>query len=139
MADEDVSTWNLEDCKAKQKSIRYRITGCHTRITNIVRRHLSRRDAEKQLTDARNLLGELETINDRILELLEEDLGDAQNTQHLTYDTTVDNASALVETYLVKRRNDAAFNGVGTTLHPSWWRQKSRRLDAKSYRTPNNG
>ena len=107
MADEDVSTWNLEECKTKQKSILYWITRCHTRINNIVRRRLSRRDSEKQLTDARNLLGELETINDRILELTEEELGDAQNTQHMTYATTVENASALVETYRVKRQDDA--------------------------------
>ena len=41
------------------------ITVCHTLITNIVRRRLSRRDAEKQLTDAQTLLGELETVNDQ--------------------------------------------------------------------------
>ena len=107
MAGENVSTWDLEVCKAKQKSIRYKITGCHTRISNIVRRHLSRRDAEKQLMDARAHLGDLEIVNDRILQLIDEDLGDAQNTQHLTYATTVDNASALVETYLTQRQNDA--------------------------------
>jgi hypothetical protein len=106
MADENVATWTLEVCKTKQRSIRYKITGCHTRITNIVRRRLSRRDAEKQLMDARTLLGELEAVNDRILALNEEELGEDQNTQHLTYATTVDNASALVETYLEQRQDD---------------------------------
>ena len=107
MANPPVSTWTLDDCKKRQKLVRSRITGCHTRINHIVTTGLSRRDAEKLLADGRVLLGELETIHDRIVELVDED--DAltqQNNQHLLYAQTIDNCSALVEDYLLLHRDD---------------------------------
>ena len=92
----------------KQRGIRYKITGCHNRIQNIVKNNLSRRDAEKHLNDARNLLGDLERIHDRIIDLVGDDdvAATAQNTQHLAYASTVDAASAMVENYLLQRQDD---------------------------------
>ncbi|EFX67252.1 hypothetical protein DAPPUDRAFT_115590 [Daphnia pulex] len=102
-----VAQWALEACKAKQRGIRYKITGCHTRNQNIVTNNLSRRDAEKHLNDARNLLGDLERIHDRIIELVDDDdVAATQNTQHLAYASTVDAASALVKNYLLQRQDD---------------------------------
>ena len=112
MADEDVSTWNSEECKAKQKSIRYLITRCHTRINNIVRWRLSRRDAEKYLTDALNLLGELDTINDQILELIEEEL-----------EWRPEYAASDIRHYCGQRFSRDSRHiecSIRTTLHPSW-------------------
>ncbi|EFX75752.1 hypothetical protein DAPPUDRAFT_323077 [Daphnia pulex] len=61
-----VAEWALEACKAKQRGIRYKITGCHTRIQNIVTNNLSRRDAKKHLNDARNLLGDIKRGDSRL-------------------------------------------------------------------------
>jgi hypothetical protein len=70
---------------------------------------LSRRDAEKHLADARVLFGELETIHDRIIELVDEDaVLTQQNNQHLLYAQTIDNCSALVEDFLLLRQEDAS-------------------------------
>ena len=60
-----ISEWTLEDCKARQKGVRTRITVSHSRINHIVQQRLSRRDAEKLLAEARVYLGELEELNDR--------------------------------------------------------------------------
>ncbi|XP_032791657.2 uncharacterized protein LOC116928674 [Daphnia magna] len=107
MGTQSVAEWTLEACKAKQRGIRFKITGCYNRIQNIVTNTLSRRDAEKQLTDSRKLLGELETIHDLIIELVDDDdVARAQNTQHLTYASAVDGASAMVENYLLQRQDD---------------------------------
>ncbi|KAK4037433.1 hypothetical protein OUZ56_029466 [Daphnia magna] len=107
MGTQSVAEWTLEDCKAKQRGIRFKISGCYNRIQNIVTNTLSRRDAEKQLTDSRKLLGELETIHDLIIELVDDDdMARAQNTQHLTYASAVDGASAMVENYLLQRQDD---------------------------------
>ncbi|XP_045034560.1 uncharacterized protein LOC123475636 [Daphnia magna] len=85
----------------------FRITGCHTRISNIVTAELSRRDAEKHLANVRGLLGELENIHDRIIELIDDDdVLTQQNVQHLTYAKVVDNCSSLVENYLLIRQDD---------------------------------
>ncbi|KAI9551306.1 hypothetical protein GHT06_002506 [Daphnia sinensis] len=107
MANLPVSTWTLEACKTRQRVLRFRITGCHTRISNIVTAGLSRRDAEKHLADVRGLLGELENIHDRIIELIDDDdVLTQQNVQHLTYAKVVDNCSSLVENYLLIRQDD---------------------------------
>ncbi|EFX78580.1 hypothetical protein DAPPUDRAFT_105022 [Daphnia pulex] len=102
----ETAEWALKDCKAKQRGIRFKITGCYNRIQNIVTNTLSRRDAEKQLTDACTLSGELETIHDRIIELLDDgvamNVARAWNTQHLTYSSAVDGASAMAENYLLQ-------------------------------------
>ena len=115
MANPPVSTWTLDDCKKRQKLVRSRITGCHTRINHIVTAGLSRRDAEKLLADGRVLLGELETIHDRIVELVDEDdVLTQQNNQHLLYAQTIDNCSALVEDYLLLHRDDPSSVTVET-------------------------
>jgi hypothetical protein len=69
---------------------------------------LSHLDAEKQLTDACNLLGELETIHDWIIEhRLDGDyVARAWNTQHLTYSSAEDGASAMPENYLLQLQDD---------------------------------
>ncbi|XP_046459823.1 uncharacterized protein LOC124206177 [Daphnia pulex] len=115
MANPPVSTWTLDVCKGRQKVVRSRITGCHTRINHIVTAGLSRRDAEKLLADARVLLGELETIHDRVIELVDDnDVLTQQNNQHQLYAQTIDNCSALVEDYLLLRRDDASSVAVET-------------------------
>jgi hypothetical protein len=107
MANLLVLTWTLDACKGRQKVVRFRITGCHNRINHIVTTGLSRRDAENHLADARVLLGELETIHDRIIELVDEDdVLTQQNNQHLLYAQTIDNCLALVENYLLQRQDD---------------------------------
>ncbi len=108
MANTPIAEWTLEACKARQRVVRYRITGCHNRIKHIVTTHLSRRDAENHLADARVLLGELETIHDRIVKLIDDDdVLTQQNSQHLMYARTIDNCSSLVEEdYLVLREED---------------------------------
>jgi hypothetical protein len=61
-------------------------------------------------------LGELEEINDRIIELIEgNDVLVQQNTQHLKYASTIDDASSLVENYLFLRQGDAPSVVVETT------------------------
>lgn len=104
MATQPVAEWSLEMCKARQRVIRYKITGSYNRINNIVTKRLSRRDAKKHLAEARGLLGDMETIHDRIVKLLDDDgVVIAQNTRHLTYASTVDGASSLVENYVLLR------------------------------------
>jgi hypothetical protein len=97
-----IAEWTLEACKGKHRGIRYEITGCHNPIQNIVTKNLSRRDAKKHLNDACYLLGDLERIHDRIIELVDDDdVAATQNTQYLAYASTVDAASAMVENYLL--------------------------------------
>ncbi|XP_045030437.1 uncharacterized protein LOC123472631 [Daphnia magna] len=104
-----ISGWTLEDCKARQKVVRSRITNCHSRINHIVRGHFSRRDAEKLLAEARVFLGELEEIHNRFILLIEDqDAISPQTALHLIYASVIDDSSALIENYLLLRQDDAS-------------------------------
>ena len=102
-----ISEWILEDCKARQKVVHSRITSCHSCITHIVRGHLSLREAETLLEEARVFLGELEDIHDRILALIDDEEAISQQTAlHLKYASVIDDSSAMVENYLILRQYD---------------------------------
>lgn len=75
MALDNVSTMTVDQCKGRQKILRQNITGCTNCIRRVIDGSLSRREAERLLNEARTFLGETAPINDRLLELLDEDEG----------------------------------------------------------------
>ena len=90
MALDDFSTLTVEQCRKRQKVLRQKITGCGNRIRKIIDGSLSRHEAKRLSEEARTLLGETSPINDRLLELLEEDEGATQQDQFLRYGGDVD-------------------------------------------------
>lgn len=104
----DLLTWSFDQCKKRQKVLRSKVTSCHNRIKNIVTKKLSRRDSEKQLYDARGFLGELDRVQDRLLELLDEEDHEAQINEHTIWAGKVDDSSSLVESYLLSRHDDVS-------------------------------
>ena len=69
---EDIATLTIDQCRARQKVLRQKITGCCTRMRKVITNKLSRREATRLLDEARTLLGDSGPINDRLLELLVE-------------------------------------------------------------------
>jgi hypothetical protein len=75
---EDIAAFTIDQCRAHQKVLRFKITGCCTRMRKVITNKLSRREATRLLDEARTLLGDSGPINDRLLELLEEAEGEQQ-------------------------------------------------------------
>jgi hypothetical protein len=106
MPGEDITTLTLDQCKGKQKLIRAKITGCCTRIRRVISNKQSRREAEKLLNEARAHLGETGPLNDRIIELLNEEDGVTPHDQFLRYSGAVDGLADEVTDYLASRADD---------------------------------
>ena len=106
MALDDVSTLSIDHCRKRQKVLRQKITGCGNRIRKVIDGSLSRREAKRLLEEARTLLGETSPINDRLLELLEEEEGATQQEQFLRYGGDVDAMADAVAEYLESRIDD---------------------------------
>jgi len=108
MANEDISTLSLDQCKLKQKILRQKITGCCTRIRKVIDSSLSRREAERLLNEANTFLEETSPINDRILELLDVEEGAQQQEHFLRYGGDVEAMQDAVTAYLASRADEAA-------------------------------
>ncbi|EFX64144.1 hypothetical protein DAPPUDRAFT_229858 [Daphnia pulex] len=106
MPGEDITTLTLDQCKGKQKLIREKITSCCTRIRRVISNKQSRREAEKLLNEARAHLGETGPLNDRIIELLNEEDGVTPHDQFLRYSGAVDGLADEVTDYLASRADD---------------------------------
>lgn len=106
MPEEDTTTLTLDQCKGKQKLLRSKITGCCTRIRRVIDGKLSRREAERLLMEVRAHLEETRPLNDRLIELLDDEEGVTQHEQFLRYDGTVDEMADSVTDYLASRADD---------------------------------
>jgi hypothetical protein len=106
MPGEDITTLTLDQCKGKQKLLRSKITGCCTRIRRVIDGKLSRREAERLLTEVRAHLEENRPLKDQLIELLDEEEGVTQHEQFLRYGGTVDEMADAVTDYLASRADD---------------------------------
>jgi len=106
MSTDDTSTLSIEQCKLRQKLLRQKITGCLTRVRKVIENSLSRREAERLLNEARTFLGDTAPLNDRLLELLNDEEGNQQQEQFLRYGGDVDTIEEAVSGYLASRADD---------------------------------
>ena len=67
---------------------------------------MSRREAKRLLEEDKTLLGETSSVNDRLLELLEEEEGSTQQQQFLRFGEGVDAMADAVAEYLDSRIDD---------------------------------
>ena len=132
MALDDVSTLSIDQCRKRQKVLRQKITGCGNRIRKVIDGSLSRREAKRLLEEARTLLGETSPINDRLLELLEEEEGATQQEQFLCYGGDVDAMADAVAEYLESRLDDAESSAGERIPEPTqeFLDAKQRALDS---------
>ena len=97
----DISAWPESQCRTKQKTLRSKITTTCKRIAAIVVKKQSKRDAERLMDELRIVMGDLQTVNDRIIEILDPGTAEykKQEDEHLDYCGLLDTASGDIEAY----------------------------------------
>ncbi|KAI9553677.1 hypothetical protein GHT06_021605 [Daphnia sinensis] len=130
MQSEDIDNLTLEQCKARQRQLRHKITGCCTRTRRVIASKLSRREAERLLAEARGHLSDSSLINDRLLELLNDEEGGIQHEQFLRYGGDIDSMAEAINNYLASRAGETA-SVIGDTSNQELVDAEQRVLESQ--------
>ncbi|KZR98523.1 Uncharacterized protein APZ42_006012, partial [Daphnia magna] len=130
MQSEDINNLTLEQCKARQRQLRHKITGCCTRTRRVIASKLSRHEAERLLEEARGHLFDSSLINDRLLELLNDEEGGVQHEQFHRYGGDIDSMAEAINDYLASRAGETA-SVIGDTSNQELVDAEQRVLESQ--------